>query len=341
MSISFATLNLKNLQVPGGALYQGAVMPQARHDAKVAWTAQLLADADADVVGFQELWDNQALTNVFNQLPLAGNYQLRFGDKNRGIGCALAVRNGFEIVHSTSFGQLPEEAARLRDADGEIDVALATFSRPVLRATIRPPQQGARQPLPISVFVAHLKSKRPTQNPVQPDNVAFRNSDRQSIGSTISLVRRATEAAGLRVLVSDVMAQDINRPNVVLGDLNDSQRSVPIYVITTKPPYRLAFASRTGFQSRWGLYAVAELQELKSLRDVYYTHIYQGLRESLDHILVSTHFYDYSDRRAWSFDQARIWNDHLEDEDSDDSVSDHGLLRAEFAWRPASAHAHE
>ena len=64
-------------------------------------------------------------------------------------------------------------------------------------------------------------------------------------------------------------------------------------------------------------------------------HIHQGIRESLDHVLVSQHFYDYSDNRVWTFNEMRVFNDHLDDEDEAIHVSDHAIVKATFDFNPA------
>jgi hypothetical protein len=69
---------------------------------------------------------------------------------------------------------------------------------------------------------------------------------------------------------------------------------------------------------------------------VYYTHVFQRMRESLDHILVSEQFYDHSRRRRWLFDGMTINNDHLDfDNHKADGTNDHGIIRAVFKHRPA------
>ncbi len=57
------------------------------------------------------------------------------------------------------------------------------------------------------------------------------------------------------------------------------------------------------------------LQEYRDTRDVYYTHVHQDIRESLDHILVSQEFYDNSRKRLWMFGGMAVNNDHLNFED--------------------------
>ncbi|MEM7679049.1 MAG: hypothetical protein AAF449_23985, partial [Myxococcota bacterium] len=44
-----------------------------------------------------------------------------------------------------------------------------------------------------------------------------------------------------------------------------------------------------------------------------YTYIHNGEKESLDHILVSQHFYDYSRQRSWCFRRMEVFNDHLDE----------------------------
>ena len=68
---------------------------------------------------------------------------------------------------------------------------------------------------------------------------------------------------------------------------------------------------------------------------MYYTHVFKGQRESLDHILFSEQFYDNSKRRLWAFDELTIENDHLNFNDHKTSgTSDHGILRVAFKWKP-------
>lgn len=85
------------------------------------------------------------------------------------------------------------------------------------------------------------------------------------------------------------------------------------------------------------LYTAQTLQEFRDTRDVYYTHVHQGMRESLDHILVSHEFYDHSTKRLWLFDGMVVYNDHLNTDDHKaDGTNDHGIIRATFKYKPAS-----
>ena len=74
--------------------------------------------------------------------------------------------------------------------------------------------------------------------------------------------------------------------------------------------------------------------ELRSFRDINYTHIYKGEHDSLDHVLVYEQFYDHSEKRLWTFREMGCWNDHLV-EDLEPGATDHGLVRARFDYNPA------
>jgi predicted extracellular nuclease len=228
----------------------------------------------------------------------------------------------------------------LREADGAkelVTVTLNEFSRPVLRATILPEGSGAPN---VHVFVAHLKSKGPAR-------ISFRASGeipqayRSIVSSMTSHVRRVMEAGALRALLDEVMKSEVEdalSPTVVLGDLNDDTLSVSTELITDQPTYRVMEKSTAGRTSDKGLYTVERLQQYRSLRHVYYTHIYEEKRESLDHILVSEEFYDHSRKRHWSFREMEVYNDHLNREEFKEAgAADHGIIRAYFDWNPMRA----
>ena len=121
---------------------------------------------------------------------------------------------------------------------------------------------------------------------------------------------------------------------MVIGDLNDSQHSNTLNIMTGQPNYLLSGYSKGG--SDVNLYSVGTLQEYRSQRDVYYTHVFNKTRESLDHILVSQEFYDNSFKRIWAFKGMDIRNDHLNADDHKASgSSDHGIVHATFEYRPA------
>ena len=350
--ISFASVNLYNLQRPGVAMYRGKKYSQAEYDAKIQWTAGILQKIDADVIAFQELWSREALADAFSAAGLAAEYDLAFitDDTWRGIAVAAAVRKPWTILETQRIKQFPVEMKlEKRDAaadeitaadDGDdagdnqedeaAEIKIDKFSRSPLRLSIG--HSDAADAPAISVYCCHLKSKLATRLDRDHPDYAMMKPHAAAIGAALSTIRRTAEAAALRVILNEAM-KDTATPVAVIGDLNDGRLSNTVNIITEQPSYRPYEASRKGSASDRGLYSAAAMQQLGSLSDFLYTHNHHGVREVLDHILVSEQFYDHSRNRHWAFRDMQVWNDYLDDNDK--STSDHGVVRAAFDWHPA------
>ena len=133
----------------------------------------------------------------------------------------------------------------------------------------------------------------------------------------------------------NAIMKDSDTPVIVLGDINDGQHSNTVNILTEQPRY-LVGESHGGADN--GLYTAQTLQEYRDSRDVYYTHVHNDLRESLDHVLVSEQHYDNSLRRVWLFDGLMINNDHLDNDDHRATgTGDHGLVKVSFRYQPYKA----
>jgi predicted extracellular nuclease len=333
---SIATFNLYNLQLPGLAMNPGQkAWTEEEFARKVAWTAQQIVTLDADIVGLQELWNREAMERVLAVPALADRYDL-LADPATGarIVCAAIVRKG--LLRDTPRWVDTFPAALHLESSGndaqtpDVKVTIPHFSRPVLHF-----QVALREQPPLTeVFVAHLKSKLPERVHNEPwfeaDEALFK-PHATALGAAMATIRRTAEATALRVLLTTAMKGTVT-PVIVLGDLNDGQHSNTVNIVTGQPRY-LVGDSRGGTDT--GLYTAQTLQEYRDTRDVYYTHVHDDLRESLDHVLVSEQFYDNSRRRLWLFDGLSINNDHLNREDHRQTGSgDHGTVRVDFAWKP-------
>ncbi len=333
--ISFATFNLYNLQLPGLHWRQAPYSKDDYAD-KIAWTAGQLTAMHADVIAFQELWSAKCLSDAFKTAGLDGEYKLIFiGEEWYDIAVAAAIREPWELRGKTLHKNFDEgfvlkKRGGSRDPeDDEIEVQIDRFSRTILELEVG---HKDHPDLPsVRVLCAHLKSKLPTRLDREERDIDAVRKHASALGAALSTIRRTAEAAALRVIVNDILKRS-DTPLVVLGDLNDSQLSNTLAIISEQPSYRLFESSRIGGSSDAGLYSAGTLQEFRSLRDVYYTHEYKGVRESLDHVLVSEQFYDYSRNRLWSFKEMKVWNDHLEDEKR--ASSDHGVVAAYFVHDP-------
>lgn len=336
--LHLANCNLYNLNLPGLRMYRDPDgWPPIQYRSKLRWLGHKIASLPADVWAFQELWHQDALHQVFESANKR-DYELLVPDAHQGarIACAAAVRREILTGAPEWIETFPPELRLQSQGEDpqtpDLGVDISGFSRPVLKFTIKPKAESPE----ITVFVCHFKSKAPTA--VYREDWYRANRDlysphSEAIGSAISTMRRTAEATALRVILTKLMKHNDN-PVIVMGDLNDSQHSNTLNILTGQPNYLLSGLSRGG--SDTDLYSVETLQEYRSQRDVYYTHVYQNHRESLDHILVSQEFYDNSHKRLWAFKGMQLFNDHLNSHNHKvDGSTDHGIVSAHFEYRPS------
>jgi len=335
--ISIATFNLYNLNEPGRAIYTDTDgWNQTEHDLKIAWTARQLTILKSDVFGFQELWHAASLSKALNAAGIANEYDLLTPpDANGGkINCAAIVRKGLLSGEPEWISKFPDKFVLQTSGDDPqtpaIEVNIRGFSRPVLHFTIKPRTNVAD----VHIYVCHFKSKGPTKVQTEPwfkANKTIYSKHATALGGALSTIRRTAEAAALRFILSEQMKGN-DTPVIVLGDINDGQHSNTQNILTEQPKYLVGDSVGGGDVS---LYTVQTLQEYRDTRDVYYTHVHQDIRESLDHILVSQEFYDNSRNRIWLFDGMVVNNDHLNfDQHKEDGTNDHGIIRAVFKYKP-------
>lgn len=337
--ISFASFNLLNLQLPGDAIYGDTDgWDTDIYQRKIDFTATTLERLEADVVGLQELWAGAALDEALAAAGMAEDYAALVppDHTDKRIVCAAAVRRDMLVGTPEWITDFPPEYVLKTGGDDPqqdyLEVKLSTFSRPVLHFQVQPDE---RTPV-IHVFVCHFKSRRPTQ--IWRERSWYEKEVHgphlNALGYAISTVRRTAEAAALRVLITQLI-KNTDTPVVVIGDMNDGKDSNTLNILSEQPRYLSPLSSGGGDNA---LYTAQTMQEYRSVRDVYYTHVYQGQRESLDHILFSQEFYDNSRRRKWAFDEMVVQNDHLNYDDHKESgTNDHGVIRVGFKWKPAPA----
>lgn len=337
---SIATFNLLNLNEPGKRMYADPDgWTQAQYDAKIAWTATQLHDLHPHVVGFQELWHAQSLTNALAASGLIGAYDILTPRDATGkhIVCAAIVQKGLLVGEPEWIDKFPPRFVLQSSGDDpqtpEIAVRVTGFSRPVLHFKVAPRSDR----LEVHVYVCHFKSKAPTkvqQEQWFKDDRDTYGKHATALGSAVSTIRRTAEATALRFLLTEQMKGN-NAPVIVLGDVNDGQHSNTVNILTEQPRYLVGDSVGGGDVA---LYTAQTLQEYRDTRDVYYTHVHQDLRESLDHILISQEFYDNSRKRIWLFSGLTINNDHLNSEDhKTNGTNDHGIVKVNFDYKPLGA----
>lgn len=336
-TLSLSTYNLFNLNEPGLPIYSDSDgWSPEEYQKKIAWTSSMISQLDSDVWAFQELWHKASLERVFTNSNLETDYTLLVPNDHTGekIVCAGAVKNSILVGAPEWITAFPDNFTLNSSGDDpqapDISVNIDSFSRPVLHFNIKPRSNGKI----IHVYVCHFKSKGPTK--IYRENwysASVYSKHSEAIGAAISTIRRTAEAAALRMILTEQM-KGTDTPVIVMGDLNDGQKSNTLNIITGQPNYHLSGLSEGG--SDVDLYSTGTLQEYRSERDVYYTHVFNKSRESLDHILVSQEFYDNSRKRLWAFKNLEIFNDHLNnDKHKENGSTDHGIVRTEFEYRPA------
>lgn len=335
-TVSFTSFNLYNLNEPFLPVYTDTDgWSQMEYDRKIGWTARMLLQMQADVFGFQEVWHTQSVTNALIAAGLDGTYTVLTpsGHAGQRIVCGAAVQTDLLDGAPEWITNFPADFI-LKSSGGDpqtedIAVSINSFSRPVLHFKIKPRASGPA----VSVYVCHFKSKGPTkifQESWYDKATYAQHSD--AIGGALSTIRRTAEATALRmILTKEMKASDT--PVVVIGDCNDGQHSNTLNIMSGQPRFLTALAEGGGDTD---LYTAQTLQQYRSQTDVYYTHIFNDTRESLDHILVSQEFYDNSRKRIWAFDGLEISNDHLNDAaHKANGTGDHGIVRARFKYMPA------
>ncbi len=337
---SVATFNLYNLQLPDRAMNPGQrPWTDTEYRRKLTWIGNQIRELDADIVGLQELWHADAIAAAIERANLDDDYDLLATPATGGrITCGALVRKGLLRGTPQWIGTFPDAMHLESTTDDpqapDMSVRVTGFSRPVLSFEV-----ALREAPPLTrVFVSHLKSKLPADLGREPwfkaDVDRYKNH-RTALGAALSTIRRTAEATALRVILTEAMKGTVT-PVIVLGDLNDGQHSNTVNILTEQPRY-LVGDSRGGGDIV--LYTGQTLQEYRDTRDVYYTHVHDDLRESLDHVLVSEQFYDNSYRRLWLFDGLIINNDHLNDVDPNahraKGTGDHGLVKVSFKYEPA------
>ena len=277
---------------------------------------------DADIVGFQELFHREAMNDVLAEMPGYQKAHLYVADETGDQPC-VALLSRYPVENVEIFTHFPESANIDFNPNGRYKVILpfTTFTRPVLKADIRIKEYGV-----ITVFVVHLKSKRgifyegeDEQNPVDIARAESR-----------SLMLRASESVALRALLAETL-QIPDRPVIVCGDVNDVGNAVTTRIISGEvPQHRLPDDIK---KSVWDvlLYHVKDIQARRSYQDFYYTHIHNGMYESLDHIMVSQELVTEYPRNTGRVGLVSVYNDHLVDQTfskkpQDRCKSDHGIV---------------
>ena len=323
-----ATANLLNLANPNRIYYDNApAYNDNEYEHKLRGITDLLAKAHADIIAVQEVWDSEALEALALSLgfkpehvviPLASNdssspYTHGKGAQNTP---AVGIISRFEQLESSLLEDIAPKAV--------IDIPdigpYLRFNRPPLVVRVNAFGQ------PITIITAHLKSKRAfflrdengdLLEDMDDPNIRVRAKLR-------SLCMRAAEAASIRMSIIERL-HHTREPLILLGDMNDVTGSVTTQLMAEtgevnydKGMRDVALFDAARIQARYGW-----------MKDVAYTHIYQGMPEVIDQLFVSEEFLPDSKFSLGQVERVDYFNDHLK-WDYADRVIDHGIIRAKI-----------
>ena len=321
ITIKCGTFNLMNLMLPNVEMYGSMKLSQYDFDRKAEWINFMLNQMNADVIGFQECFHLEAIERIISQNK---NYQhaevVMPGENGEQPRVALLSRYPIQDVQLIEF--FPKKSLITFQQRGELlTLPFKTFTRPVLKVKVLIPNYGI-----ITFFVVHLKSKRPIFYQGESDT----NPIDLARAQVRSLMLRAAESSAVRTILCDYL-QGRDNPVVVFGDVNDTGNSVTTRIISGEvPQHKLPDDVK---RNVWDvlLYHVKDIQARRSYQDFYYTHIHNGMYESLDHIMVSQELVTENPRYTGRVAQVKVFNDHLIDQtfstDKPDKYkSDHGIV---------------
>ena len=323
-----ATANLLNFANPNRTYYENAPAYNSQsYEHKLQGLSQLLSKAHADIIAVQEVWDSEALTELAVSLgfepehvviPLASNDSA--STYTKGLGAqdtpAVGIISRFAQIESSLLEDIsPKAVIEVPDVG-----PYQRFNRPPL--VVRVDAFGQ----PITVITAHLKSKRAfflrdengeLLEDMDDPNIRIRAKLR-------SLCMRAAEAASIRMTIIERL-HHTREPLILLGDMNDVTGSVTTQLMTEtgevnydKSMRDVALFDAARIQARYGW-----------MKDVAYTHIYQGMPEVIDQLFVSEEFLPDSKFSLGHVERVDYFNDHLK-WDYSDRVTDHGIIRAKI-----------
>lgn len=272
---TIASFNVKNLIGADQEYYRFMSYTPEEYAWKEDWMADQIVKMDADIVGLQEIFDEESLRAVIAEADRRGiatnevtlpDRAKRYAKKaifrklayspytdaalafapNANDGPAGERRPGVAILSRLGFVGTPEVIQDLtpaltipmRDLGGDDNgsYTVSRLSRPILKARIPVGDQV------VTVFNCHLKSKLGEY--ITPEGAEFApesdltnyDATGRALGALRAALRRMAEAWVLRRLI--VKELEAGNPVMVLGDFNDGEHAVSSEIISGETPFK-------------------------------------------------------------------------------------------------------
>ena len=300
---TIATFNVKNLIGPDQEYYQYMTYTPEEYAWKQDWMANQIFSMDADIIGFQEIFTQDALENVLEAADDIGQQSndavlptrdksyrkkaifrklgytpyadasLAFAPNANDTGNPGQRRPGLAILSRFGFAE-PPEIIQVLDTPLHIPLSdlgggeaghytVTRLSRPIQKARI--PIKGQI----VTVFNCHLKSKlgeyvKPAGADFAPEaDLTQYDAAGRAMGSLRAALRRMAEAWVLRREILSELEQ--GRPVMVLGDFNDGEHAVSSEIISGEAPFRnYAWMLRHDAQDRNDRYSKSDAAKIRT-----------------------------------------------------------------------------
>jgi len=301
---------------------------------KESWLKDQIKEMNCDIIGFQEIFSIKELETLVKEL---GYSHLRTVDTPVSLNedntvfknpvVAIASKHLIKDVKALKVQETTKTTLNL-----PIDF---DFSRKPIKAKVEIDNIGE-----IIVYVSHLKSKRPmidSPNFSDSDTWEFKIREElkaRSLGHVASLRQRGAEASELYLDISNTLEQNNDTPIIVLGDLNDDEKSIPIEAILNsdrlyevgKDKEDIA-DSAYKYIYKYKLYDTFNLAPNQNGEERTPTHYHRGKGGTLDYIFVSNSFNEknyFHKGRVTSF---KVLDKHLQSDGvGDKKQSDHAQV---------------
>jgi len=273
---TIASFNVKNLIGADKEYYKFQSYTSEEYARKVDLIADQLPSLNADIVGFQEIFEEEALADVIAETDQRGaelnaavipgrdkRYhrkaifkKLGFdGYKDAALACAPNAndtlepgkrRPGVAILSRFGFADTPEI---IQELDTPLNIpfqelgggeaghfTITKLSRPLLKVRIPIGDQV------VTVFNCHLKSKlgeliTPAGADFAPEaDLTNYDAVGRALGAMRAALRRMAEAWVLRRAI--VAELELGRPVMVTGDFNDGEHAVSSEIISGEAPLK-------------------------------------------------------------------------------------------------------
>lgn len=276
MAFTVATFNVKNLISPDKVYYPFEYLTPEAYGWKVDWLSDQLLQMDADIIGFQEIFDAPALQDVITECDEKGAEinEVSQPDHSKKYRRRAIYRNLKYTPYGPDLNLAYAPNVHNREEDGRRRPGVALLSRfPILSAEAvqdltdsplrtvfqslageeagswrldslsRPIQKVVLdvEGRELTVLNAHLKSKhgevdRAPDGTRPAEDLLHYDPLGRAMGAIRAALRRMGEALVMRGLILEELSA--SRPVIVLGDMNDSLTSVSSEILSGERPFK-------------------------------------------------------------------------------------------------------